>query len=130
MGVIDENPNRKIACTMNGWANNDFQKMATTRASPTQREIQLRDHIALFAPKSKAWLLKLYLLLNRLKIFRKPILGLLSRISRIWVTFFDHSKINEMNWRLNQWAQTAYGVSVSIEIMKWSSSVLQDTGFY
>ena len=53
---------------------------------------------------------------------------MLSRISKIWVCFFDRQKIKEMNLRLNLWCQTQYGITVTMEIMRWSNLVLQDTG--
>ena len=56
--LIDENQDRKICLTMNGFSNSDYQKMATMSVGPTQREILMQEHLSLFCPKSKAWLLK------------------------------------------------------------------------
>ena len=35
-----------------------------------------------------------------------------------------------MNMRLNMWAQTSFGIRITMNIMRWSQQVLTDTGTY
>ena len=56
--------------------------------------------------------------------------GLLSRLNRIYVTYFDRTKIKEYNYNLNVWFQTAFGIKISMNIMRWSEKLLRDSGFY
>ena len=76
------------------------------------------------------WVLEISTAFLNYKTFKSQLLGLLSRIQKIWVTYFDPRKINEMNMRLNMWAQTSFGIRITMNIMRWSQQVLTDTGTY
>ena len=48
----------------------------------------------------------------------------MSRLDQVLITFFDPSKIQRYNMRVNMYFGTKFGVKMSFNIMKWSERML------